>query len=767
MIQARELTTIVPPLAGDTVTLISRRMVFIVDIRDWAFDMIAHAMQARLRPLVEVCEILYWEDFDDPNGLVQHVNEGKFDLVHFFYREHLDLILKTAAGQNKDFLAFCRHAVTTHVPDYLYLNSFELAARARLFDFVDGYFTTCRDLFDTYTRNPLISDPDDVIFDWPDIAVSPTLPSKSTGPALRVLWAGNSKWGQTGGYVDYKGLATVVRPAVEQVQAKFSDVEFICFDSAEKKVPNQVILAELKKADILLIASEKEGTPLTLIEAMANGCAVVTTPVGIAAEVLPEQQQPLICLRDADTFARVLMHLREHPEQLQSIQQANWQAYQEHFGPNSPLLRKWITFLNTAYERSRTRGPVYKQTVAKVATGTMARRVVVTTMRWGVRYAKRLGLVALLNRLSPRFAGFYNRVVHGGSQRGTPDYDRIAQVYQAQLENWPADKTLVVYAPMWKGVASSTETLFDTQVLRFPFFDSEYPEVERHPYLDTLAEMLAEKVRSPVVYSGGSVIHHVLARRVNKLNPAIRQFFMWHGSPAQWVDKGVAIHFKMWHTAYQAGVIRGMVAVKPGLHHALEKIGIQAWDVFNPIPDLGGAKRRAQLDDGVIQIGLFSAISSWYKNPYVQLLAVAGRPNVVLDTNLYEEDVRGLDLGLKSIRHHHHMPRPDFLQLIGQQDLNLYVTNTECSPMTALESWALGVPCIVGPAGDVYSVVSSRLAELLVEPKVDDPTAISARIDLVLAHRDEIKALLVRHREEYNALFRKKMDELLQDLSQA
>lgn len=87
--------------------------------------------------------------------------------------------------------------------------------------------------------------------------------------------------------------------------------------------------------------------------------------------------------------------------------------------------------------------------------------------------------------------------------------------------------------------------------------------------------------------------------------------------------------------------------------------------------------------------------------------------------------------------------------------------------MTALESWALGVPCIVGPAGDVYSAVSERLGELLVEPKVDNPTAIAARIDLVLAHRDEIVSLLSQHRANYNALFRQKMDGLLQELCNA
>lgn len=753
--------------ASDEMTLMPRKMAFVVDIRGWAFDLIARSMQARLAPLLDTCEIIYWEDFDDPNALVKHVNGQDLDLVHFFFREHLALILKTAAGQSDTFLAFCRHAFTTHIPDYLYSSGHELAARANLFDFVDGYFTTCQDLFDVYARDPLIQDPDDVIFDWPAIAALPAFPHKTTREGLRVLWSGNSKWGEYAGFVDYKGLATVIRPALEQVKKKFPKLEFVCFDSAEQKVAHGTILAELEKADVLLIASEKEGTPLTLIEAMSRGCAVVTTPVGIAADVLPDVQQSLICSREADSFAQVLLRLCEQPEQLRRIQQANWQAYQEIFGSGSLLLDKWVQFLNSAYERHQKQGLARKQALAKARTGSAARRLVVRCLRSGVRVAKRFGLVDRLNRISPRFASFYNRVLHGGSQQGTPDYDRIGLFYQELLLNRQVDRPLVMYAPMWKGVAASTETLFGNQVLRFPYFDSEFPEVERHPYLEQLAQLMADKLRCPLIYSGGSLLHLVLARRLHQLNPQIRQFFMWHGSPAQWVDEGQATHFQMWHTAYRDGVISGMVTVKPSLHLALERIGIRAWDIFNPVPDLPVATQSSRPEDNTVHIGLFSAISSWYKNPYVQLLAVAGRPDVVLNTNLHEEDVGHMDLGVKAVQYYHHMPRPNFLQLIAQQDLNLYVTNTECSPMTALESWALGVPCIVGPAGDVYSAVSPRLAELLVEPKVDNPTAIAARIDLVLAHRDEVVTLLSQYRQDYNVLFKQKMDDFLQDLGKA
>lgn len=742
-----------------------RKIAFIVDIRGWAFDSIACAMRTRLSPLLDSCEVIYWEDFDDPNALVKQINAKKLDLVHFFFREHLDLILMTVAGPGKAFTEFCQHAFTTHIPDYLYSSSFELAARMQMFDFVDGYFTTCKDLYDLYSDSPLIRSADDVIFDWPALEALPAMPSKNHGQGMRLLWSGNSKWGEFAGHVDYKGLNNIIKPAIEAVRARFPDIEFICIDSAENKVPHAEVMRELERADVLLIASEKEGTPLTLIEAMSRGCAIVTTNVGIACEVLPASQNELICSRNPDAFVQVLTDLCLNSEKLKKIQEENWAAYIEQFGPRSLLLNKWVDFFNLAYQRHQTHGLQYKQAMAGKLKGSLQRRMLVISLRSGVRAAKRFGMIDALNKTSPRFAAIYHGVLHGGSQQGAPDYERIGTAYDQILNTWKKGQPLVVYAPMWKGVAASTEVLFGASVLRFPYFDSEFPEVDRHSYLESLAQKLASGPGTPIIYSGGSLIHLALAKVVHTLNPQKRQLFMWHGSPAQWLDKGQAAHFHMWHKAYVTGIIQGMVTVKPGLHDTLRQMGIAAWDVFNPIPTLSIPAHRNRHMDDTIRVGLFSAISSWYKNPHVQLLSLAGRRNVLLSTNISEEEIKNIDLGIKEIKHHHHMPRANFLQLIAQQDLNLYVTNTECSPMTALESWALGVPCIVGPAGDVYSETCPRLGEFLVEPKVDNPTAIAARIDQVLENREEIVALLSEHREHYNIRFRKKMDTLLEELN--
>src|SRR5690606_39934334 len=112
------------------------------------------------------------------------------------------------------------------------------------------------------------------------------------------------------------------------------------------------------------------------------------------------------------------------------------------------------------------------------------------------------------------------------------------------------------------------------------------------------------------------------------------------------------------------------------------------------------------------------------------------------------------------------LPRPQFISLLASLDLNLYVTSTECSPMVVLECSALGVPCIVGPAGDIFSGVSDELADYLVEPHVDNAYAIYERMKRVLANRTHIQSLLQDFVPKYNARWSDLMDRFYLALEQ-
>src|SRR5690606_18489220 len=105
------------------------------------------------------------------------------------------------------------------------------------------------------------------------VVPAPVKSEPVAGDPVRIMWTGNSKWGEYAGYRDYKGLETIIKPAIKRLQDENYPVRFTVIDSAEQKRSREDVLTTLAQQDILLVASLAEGTPLTLIEAMSLGVA--------------------------------------------------------------------------------------------------------------------------------------------------------------------------------------------------------------------------------------------------------------------------------------------------------------------------------------------------------------------------------------------------------------------------------------------------------------------------------------------------------------
>src|SRR5690606_20519963 len=193
-------------------TIEKPNLAFIVDIRNWAFDNVAKNLQKKLALHFNV-QILYWEDYPSTQKFLKVIAQRSFQHVHFFFREHLKLILDNHGEEDKLIHTLVKATVTSHVPDYLYSSPSELAARLNVFEFLDGYFVTNADLERLYSSEPLIRKPDAVIYDWPAICVDPVPQADGKQDTIRLVWCGNSKWGEYAGHIDYKGLKNVVEPA--------------------------------------------------------------------------------------------------------------------------------------------------------------------------------------------------------------------------------------------------------------------------------------------------------------------------------------------------------------------------------------------------------------------------------------------------------------------------------------------------------------------------------------------------------------------------
>ena len=79
------------------------------------------------------------------------------------------------------------------------------------------------------------------------------------------------------------------------------------------------------------------------------------------------------------------------------------------------------------------------------------------------------------------------------------------------------------------------------------------------------------------------------------------------------------------------------------------------------------------------------------------------------------------------------------MERIRLNDINIYATFTECSPMFPMESFEVGVPCLIGNNNDYFQ--GSKLREYVCVNREDDPKEMYNKIVKVLENKEEVMNL--------------------------
>jgi glycosyltransferase involved in cell wall biosynthesis len=94
------------------------------------------------------------------------------------------------------------------------------------------------------------------------------------------------------------------------------------------------IQARLYETNIFILPSHAEGLPLSLLEAMANGCAIVTTPVGNVTDALTDGVNGLLVdPGEVESLAAAIERLLEDPglrDGLGQSARSTWAAAYSH-----------------------------------------------------------------------------------------------------------------------------------------------------------------------------------------------------------------------------------------------------------------------------------------------------------------------------------------------------------------------------------------------------------------------------------------------------
>ena len=224
--------------------------------------------------------------------------------------------------------------------------------------------------------------------------------------------------------------------------------------------------------------------------------------------------------------------------------------------------------------------------------------------------------------------------------------------------------------------------------------------------------------------------------------------------------------FKEMHALYKEGVISEIGLVKKSMYDFYKEKGFNVKFLMNSI-DVSdsdkyiGKKNKEKTKNNITKIGLYASGGRWVKNFYNQVSAISLVDNAVLDCIPLTEDVRffsdsfNLEIKGKSSS----IPREELLERMASNDVNVYVTFTECAPLLPLESLELGVPCITGNNHHYFE--GTELEEYLVVDKVDNIMEIYNKIEVALANKEKIMDLYYKWKKQYSDKARASMQNFI------
>ena len=300
---------------------------------------------------------------------------------------------------------------------------------------------------------------------------------------------------------------------------------------------------------------------------------------------------------------------------------------------------------------------------------------------------------------------------------------------------------LVLHNDSWFGVTSATKELFKNTV--------SCRELYRKKDIKEIAEAIKQTRTKQVIFSAMSEGWPKLVEMLHKIAPEIKLKVFWHGSMSQVLDSyGWKMHKEIMRLC-RKGYIFAFATCKESLYNFYRAQGINVYFITNSV-EMQKQRRNASKENK-IKIGLYAASpSNWRKNMFSQMAAVSLIKDAVLDIVPLDEVASGFakSIGVDVTGEPNNISREMLFERMSGNDVNLYVTFSECSPMLPLESLEAGVPCITGDNHHYFK--DTALEEYLVVSQEDNPETIKEKILVCMKKRNEILKMYEEFRDKNN-----------------
>lgn len=302
---------------------------------------------------------------------------------------------------------------------------------------------------------------------------------------------------------------------------------------------------------------------------------------------------------------------------------------------------------------------------------------------------------------------------------------------------------IVLYNPTWLGVANSTKGLFENIVP----LEQVFGKKNKNQVVNAILEANIKKVIFSQIVDGWTEV----LKELKEQKPDIKIQVIWHANNYEALSDYTWELNKSVLRLYDNKMIDCFAFVKKSMVEFYNKVGYKAYSLMNNVNTEGIKKLEPKkLEKEHIKVGVYNANTRELKNIYDQLSSVRlidGAKADIVPTN--PAILQFIDIiGLENDSLPDYIPTKELLERIQGNDINLYITFTESSPMFPLESFEMGVPCLLGNNNDYFQ--NTKLGEYVIVSREDDPAYIKEKILNCLEHKEEIMKLYQEWKKEFD-----------------
>lgn len=320
------------------------------------------------------------------------------------------------------------------------------------------------------------------------------------------------------------------------------------------------------------------------------------------------------------------------------------------------------------------------------------------------------------------------------------------------IKKYQGKDYIVFYNPTWLGVANSTKGLFQNIV--------PLEHVYKEKDIKNIVEAIQQNNIKSVIFSQICDGWTSLIKKIKEIDSKIIIKVIWHGNCYEFFSDFTWNLNKEVMELYKKNKIDCFAFVRTTMYEFYKKMGFKSFYLQNNV-HLDKIEKIQKEKNLKIKIGIYNADSRELKNIYTALSSMKLVPNAVADVVPINDGAKKFTeiLGLETTSVEDYIPTEELLKRIQLNDINVYPTFTENAPMFPLESFEMGVPCLLGNNNDYF--VGTKLGKYVILEKEDDAEYIKNRILNALSHRDEIINLYKEWKKEFDTKCEKLVEEFV------